>query len=77
MFWAELVLPGKWEHRREKGERDKEKTLKCATISAAYLSPGTGSLQVFTLTMSFSNSVPAVGCPVLNQEFGHKFVVVL
>lgn len=74
MFWAELVLPGKWEHRRETEERDKDSKV---TIFAAYLSPATGSLKVFTLTMSFSNSVPAVGCLVLDQEFGYKFVAVL
>lgn len=59
---------------RKRGERQREDSE--ISIFAAYLSPGTGSLKVFTLTVSFSNSVPAVGCSVLNQGSGHKFGVV-
>ena len=79
MFWAQLVLPGKWENwsEMEERDRDKEKTLKYATIFAAYLSPGTGSRKLFTLMLSFSSSVPAVSCSLLNQEFGDEFVVLL
>lgn len=60
---------------RNRGERKREDSE--VPVFAAYLSPGPGSWKVFTLTASFSNSVPAVGCSVLHQEPGHKFVIVL
>lgn len=49
-------------------ERKKEKSLKYATIFAAYLSPGTGSLKLFTLILSFSSSVPAVAAHCLTKD---------
>lgn len=60
------------------GERETEKkTLKHATTFATSLSPGTGSLKLFTLILSFSSSVLPVSSSLINQECGDQFVAVL